>query len=113
MHHPHSSKTMQEARETLTGRGLGRDDQEALLVIAALIANYQYQPFEIHPESIHSSWYERIEEIWQTPPGFRYRVFEHILHAAYGHLEYGRTCHDALHDALEVFLPREEANREA
>jgi hypothetical protein len=113
MHDTHSSKLMREARETLTGRSLGKDDQEALLVIAALIANYRYDPHEIHPESIHSSWYERIEDIWRTPPGFRYRVFEHIIHAAYGHSEYGRDCHEAMREALDVFLPREHPAQEA
>ncbi len=106
-----SSKLMQEARETLAGRGIGKDDQEALLVIAALIANYPYGPSEIHPESIHSLWYQRIEEIWRTPPGFRHRVFENMIHIEYGNTEYGKTCQEALREALEAFLPAEASDR--
>jgi hypothetical protein len=106
-----SSKPMQEARETLAGRGIGKDDQEALLVIAALIANYPYGPSEIHPESIHSLWYHRIEELWRTPPGFRHRVFENMLHVEYGNTEYGKICRDALQEALEVFLPKKTLDR--
>jgi hypothetical protein len=102
-----SNKPMQQARETLAGRGIGKDDQEALLVIAALIANYPYSPSEIHLESIHSLWYYRIEEIWRTPPGFRHRRFENMLQAEYGNTEYGKTCHAALREALEAFLPGE------
>jgi hypothetical protein len=96
---------MQEAREALKRRGCGKDDQEALLVIAALIANYPYGPAEVHAESIHSLWYYRIVEIWRTPPGFRYPVFENILRADYRGTEYGKTYHEALREALGVFLP--------
>ena len=107
---PISSLPMQGAREALKGRGLAKDDQEALLVIAALIANHAYGPSEIHPELIHSSWYDRVEEIWRTPPGFRHRVFEKILQVEYGRTAYIRTYHEAMQDALAAFHPREVPN---
>jgi hypothetical protein len=111
MQHATSLNHMQEARAALKGFGFGGDVQEALLVIAALIENYPYEPSEIHPDSIHSLWYRRIEELWRIPPGFRRRVFEHHLQVDYGGTRYLKEYTDALHEAQAVLRHREEPNQ--